>query len=258
MPDPNIPQDSPHKKGRPPAAPAPKPKKKEEDKKNEEEEDSGYKMLDIAWEAFAAAKAIHINLANMAWDNVLKDPYNAAKAAVKDKVSELTSSVSDAAGKLGHAALHSAEEALGSASKAGRDLLEFTKGTPRYSSPDDDEVEMTDFASKDNDSDDDSADETELDDFSSDDSDDDSDDEESDADWGNEAESGGLPMTPPQTKSPPPPMASLQTTTSNNPGESTLNTASKQEMPKGTDSSAKGAGKDDLSEEVVKGAEMGM
>jgi hypothetical protein len=262
MPDPIKPQDpaipSPHKKESPeskPQAPAPLPKKKkEEEKKNEEEEDSGYKMLDIAWKAFDASKNIHINLANMAWDNVLKDPYNAAKTAVKDKVSELGSAALNAVGEVGNIA-------LGKASEAAYDLRDFMKRTSEKDNQDDNDVEMEDFES-----DDDSADETELDDFVADSSEDeeemddfaadDSEDEDSDADWGNEAESGGIPMTPTQAK--PPPMTSMQTTASPNPGKSSKNAASKQDMPKGADSSSKGAGKEDLSEEVVKGAEMGM
>ncbi|MBA2710705.1 MAG: hypothetical protein H0U57_08960 [Tatlockia sp.] len=229
-----VQQDSPEPK---PQAPLSKVTKKLEEEKNldGEEEDSGYKMLDIAWKAFDASKGIHSNLAGMVWDNVLKDPYEAAKTAVKDKVSELGTSAWNAAGDLGSAA-------IGKASEAAYDLRDFMQSdSPSKKSTDVNEFELDELESDDDEFefDDESGDELELEDFAPDDEDaEENEIEEEDANW---AEPEGIPMT------------SMQKSTSPNPAESSKSAASQQGMPKTSSSSSSKGQDNELVEEAAKG-----
>ena len=247
-----VQNDSPEPK---PQAPAPKQKKVEEDKdENVEREATDYKMLDIAWKAYDASKAIQLNLANMVWDNVFKDPYEAAKSAVKDKASELGSAAWNAAGEMGSAAVNAAGElgsaAVNKASEAAYDLRDkFISNSTDYKQSDDNEFELDDMDSDDDneleldgiDSDEESTNEIKLGGVEPDSDDQENEIEEQDANW---SEPDGIPMT------------SMQKSTSPSPTEDSKNTAAQQGMPKAASSGAKEGANNELAADAAKGMAM--
>lgn len=167
-------------------APPPKQNKKIEEPPKEDEEDSGYKMLDIAWEAYNSAKAIQSNVGSMVWHGLgLEEPYQAVVSAVEEKASEAWDGLKDGVKNTASAAWDGAKNTASAAWDGASELAYDLRDKLISNSDEYQDGEELDSFSLDDDSDDDD------DQYGFSDSDDDYSDNEQYAN-----DSGEIPLTP--------------------------------------------------------------